>query len=63
MLVCISGLGVLALLGALTSEIVRVAFVHQVDTVILQTNNPVAYRVYQRIGFLPVAMLAPCHRD
>jgi GNAT superfamily N-acetyltransferase len=49
--------------AALTSEIVRVAFVHQVDTVILQTNNPVAYRVYQRIGFLPVAMLAPCHRD
>ena len=49
--------------AALTSEIVRVAFAHQVDTVILQTNNPVAYRVYPRIGFLPIARLVSRHRD
>jgi GNAT superfamily N-acetyltransferase len=45
--------------GALTSEIVRVAFVMGVHTAILSTDNPVAYRVYRRIGFEPVATLAP----
>jgi ribosomal protein S18 acetylase RimI-like enzyme len=43
--------------AALTSEIARVAFAHGVDTAILTTDNPVAYRVYQRIGFQPVAIL------
>lgn len=43
--------------AALTSEIARIAFEQGVDTAILSTDNPVAYRVYQRIGFRPVAIL------
>jgi ribosomal protein S18 acetylase RimI-like enzyme len=43
--------------AATTSEITRVAFAHGVDTAILRTDNPIAYRVYQRIGFHAVATL------
>jgi ribosomal protein S18 acetylase RimI-like enzyme len=41
---------------ALTSELVRVAFTHDVDLAILSTDNPSAARVYERIGFQPVAV-------
>jgi ribosomal protein S18 acetylase RimI-like enzyme len=41
---------------ALTSELVRVAFMHDIDLAILSTDNPSAARVYQRIGFQPVAV-------
>jgi GNAT superfamily N-acetyltransferase len=43
--------------AALTSEIVQVAFSYGVDTAILSTDNPEAYRIYTRIGFAPVAWL------
>lgn len=43
--------------AALTSELVRVAFAHNIDVPILRTDNPAALRVYQHIGFVPVAML------
>jgi ribosomal protein S18 acetylase RimI-like enzyme len=43
--------------AATTSEIARVAFAHGVDTAILRTDNPVAFRVYRRVGFRPVASL------
>lgn len=43
--------------AALTSELVRVAFSQNVDTAILRTDNSVAERLYQRIGFQPVATL------
>lgn len=42
--------------AALTSEIVRVAFAQGVDTVFLQSDNPVALRLYRRLGFQPVAV-------
>ena len=45
--------------AALTAELARVAFGLGVDTAILSTDNPVAYRVYVRIGFAPVAALIP----
>jgi ribosomal protein S18 acetylase RimI-like enzyme len=41
---------------ALTSELVRVAFMHDVDLAILSTDNPSAAGVYERIGFQPVAV-------
>jgi predicted GNAT family acetyltransferase len=43
--------------AVLTSELARIAFTRGVDTVFLQTDNPIAYRVYQRVGFQPVASL------
>jgi ribosomal protein S18 acetylase RimI-like enzyme len=43
--------------AALTSEIVRVAFEHGVDIAILRTDNPIAYRIYTRIGFAPAVHL------
>lgn len=43
--------------AAITSEIVRVTFAHGVDTALLATDNPVAYRVYRRLGFVPMGML------
>lgn len=43
--------------AAVTSEITRVAFTHGVEIAILGTDNPAAFRVYQRIGFQPVAAL------
>lgn len=43
--------------AAVTSEIVRVAFDHGVDLAFLRTDNMVAYRVYERLGFVPVATL------
>ncbi|HEU5097698.1 MAG TPA: GNAT family N-acetyltransferase [Roseiflexaceae bacterium] len=43
--------------AAVTSEIARVAFAHGIDTAILRTDNPIAYRIYQRIGFYPAAIL------
>lgn len=43
--------------AALTSEMVRAAFENNIDTPILMTDNPEAYRVYQRIGFYPAALL------
>ena len=42
---------------ATTSELLRIAFTHGVNTAILYTDNPVAYRIYQRLGFQPVAMI------
>jgi ribosomal protein S18 acetylase RimI-like enzyme len=44
--------------AAVTSEIVRVAFMHGVDVAILRADNLIAYRVYQRVGFRAVASLA-----
>lgn len=45
-------------LGAvLTSELTRVAFAQGVDTAILYTENPAAARIYQRVGYVPVATL------
>jgi predicted GNAT family acetyltransferase len=43
--------------AGLTSELVRVAFMQGVDTAILSTENPIAARVYQRVGFQLVATL------
>jgi GNAT superfamily N-acetyltransferase len=43
--------------AAVTSEIAREAFAHGVEIAILRTDNPVAHRVYQRVGFQPVAIL------
>jgi predicted GNAT family acetyltransferase len=43
--------------AALTGEMVRVAFQHQVNPPILMTENGVAYRVYRRIVFFPAAAL------
>ncbi len=43
--------------ATLTGELVRVALAHDVDTVFLHTDNPVAYRVYERLGFKTVATL------
>lgn len=41
--------------AALVSEIVRSAWAAGVDTVILSTDNPVAERLYRRVGFAPVS--------
>jgi ribosomal protein S18 acetylase RimI-like enzyme len=49
--------------AALTSEIVRVAFAHNVDLAFLRTDSPIAYRVYERIGFSPVAALISRRSD
>jgi ribosomal protein S18 acetylase RimI-like enzyme len=49
--------------AAVTSEIAQVAFAHGVGTAILRTDNPVAFRVYQRIGFRPVASLEEQRSD
>ena len=43
--------------AALTSELVRLAFKHGVDSLFLYTDNPTAYRVYERLGFQTVAVL------
>jgi ribosomal protein S18 acetylase RimI-like enzyme len=43
--------------AALTSEIMRVAFSYGVDTLLLSADNDRAYRVYQRVGFRPTAIL------
>jgi ribosomal protein S18 acetylase RimI-like enzyme len=43
--------------AAITSEIARAAFAQGVDTAILRTDNPIAYRVYRRVGFRLVASL------
>jgi ribosomal protein S18 acetylase RimI-like enzyme len=43
--------------AAVTSELARTTFAYGVDTAILRTSNPIAYRVYQRVGFHLVATL------
>ncbi|HEY0604342.1 MAG TPA: GNAT family N-acetyltransferase [Herpetosiphonaceae bacterium] len=43
--------------AALTGEIVRLAFAHNVDIPFLRTDNLEAYRVYQRLGFAHLATL------
>jgi predicted GNAT family acetyltransferase len=45
--------------AAITAELARIAFGLGVDTAILSTDNPIAYRVYRRIGFRPVVTQRP----
>ncbi|HEY0734008.1 MAG TPA: GNAT family N-acetyltransferase [Herpetosiphonaceae bacterium] len=43
--------------AVLTSELVRLAFTHNVDVPFLRTDNTEAYRVYERLGFVHLATL------